>query len=64
PVIPISWEGFRVTRQYRGVCYEISVTRQGAGNSVALVVDGVPQEGTVVPHSDGATTRRVEVFLS
>jgi cellobiose phosphorylase len=64
PVIPSSWDGFRASRQYRGVCYEITVTRKGPGNNVALVVDGVPQAGTVVPPRDGVKTRQVEVTLS
>lgn len=63
PVIPSSWPGFRATRQHRGVCYEITVTRQGPGSSVSLVVDGVPQPGTVVPYSEGTAVRRVEVTL-
>ncbi len=63
PVIPDTWDGFRATRVYRGVRYDITVTRRGAGNRVSLVVDGVPQPGTVVPLAEGAQTRVVEVTL-
>jgi cellobiose phosphorylase len=49
PVIPSDWSGFSVTRVFRGVRYRISVERVGPGNAVALVVDGRPLEGNVVP---------------
>ncbi len=63
PRIPSAWPGFQATRIFRGVRYEISVTRQGAGNAVELVVDGVPQPGTVVPPAEGVSTRKVDVTL-
>ena len=49
PVIPSDWNDFEATRSFRGVRYEISVRRQGSGNSVALEVDGKPIEGTMIP---------------
>jgi cellobiose phosphorylase len=49
PVIPSAWEGFEAVRSYRGVRYEISVKREGAGNEVTLEVDGKSIEGTVIP---------------
>jgi cellobiose phosphorylase len=63
PKIPVGWSGFRATRSYRGTRYDITVTRQGAGNTVELVVDGVPQPGTVVPLADGVSARTVDVTL-
>jgi len=49
PVIPLAWSGFEATRTYRGVRYEISVQREGAGNQVSLEVDGKPISGTIIP---------------
>ena len=49
PVIPTGWRGFRAKRVFRGVTYDITVTRTGDGNAVALVVDGKSITGTIVP---------------
>ncbi len=65
PVIPKGWPGFKATRLFRGVTYDISVERKGGGNEVSLTVDGEPTEGDVVPlPSDGRTEVKVEVQLS
>ncbi|MBN1487529.1 MAG: glycosyl transferase [Anaerolineae bacterium] len=52
PVIPGRWQGFTATRIFRGVTYHISVKREGPGNTVSLVVDGQPVNGTVIPLPD------------
>jgi cellobiose phosphorylase len=49
PVIPADWAGFTATRIFRGVTYHIKVERVGKGNRIALVVDGQPVEGCIVP---------------
>lgn len=49
PVIPSDWSGFRATRIFRGVEHKISIERRGAGNHVALMVDGAPIEGNLIP---------------
>jgi cellobiose phosphorylase len=49
PVIPAYWPGFTATRIFRGVTYTIAIERQGAGNQIALIVDGMPIEGNLVP---------------
>ena len=48
PVVPSDWNGFEATRSFRGVRYEISVTRAGTGNKISLEVDGMPIEGTLI----------------
>ena len=53
PVIPSDWKGFEVLRSYRGVRYEISVKRKGAGNQVSIQVDGRKISGTVIPFPSG-----------
>jgi cellobiose phosphorylase len=52
PVIPSHWSGFEAVRMFRGIRYEIKVERQGPGNRVSLVVDGIPVDGTVIPVSE------------
>ncbi len=49
PVIPADWEGFRVTRVFRGTTYHIQVMRAGPGNEISLIVDGQPISGDIVP---------------
>ena len=49
PVMPSDWNGFTATRQFRGATYEITVQRQGTGNTVSLEVDGKPIAGTIIP---------------
>ena len=52
PVIPAAWDGFMVTRSYRGVKYEIKVKRKGPGNKIRLEVDEKSIEGAVIPLLD------------
>jgi len=64
PVVPSDWKSFEMARSYRGVRYEISVVREGAGNSVTLEVDGNSIEGTIIPIPDKETkTLRVKAVI-
>jgi cellobiose phosphorylase len=64
PAIPAAWPGFKAHREFRGTAYEIEVRREGTGNAVSLVVDGVAIAGDVVPRPAIATaTVKVEVVL-
>ena len=69
PMVPASWPGFTAVRRFRGTKYEIAVARRPAGDSrdaslVALLVDGVAVEGTLIPLPPAATPLvRVEVLL-
>ncbi|HEY5163341.1 MAG TPA: glycosyl hydrolase family 65 protein [Terriglobales bacterium] len=57
PVIPSGWRGFKATRRFRGVTFNIEVERTGANNDVTLEVDGVAIEGNKVAlPSDGRKT--------
>lgn len=60
PVVPRGWPGFRATRLYRGVAYNITVERAGEGNAVSLTVDGQPVAGDLVP-LPAPGTERVQV---
>jgi cellobiose phosphorylase len=64
PVIPSSWEGYRMLRCYRGVRYVIDVERCGPGGEVELTVDGQTVEGAVIPIPPAGTTEvKVHVRL-
>jgi cellobiose phosphorylase len=64
PVIPSTWPGFKAHREFRGAAYEISVRREGPGNAVSLVVDGVARVGDVVPLPvPGTAAVKVDVVL-
>jgi cellobiose phosphorylase len=64
PAIPGSWPGFKARREFRGTAYEIEVRRDGPGNAVALVVDGMAIDGDVVPlPQPGTATVRVSASL-
>ena len=65
PVIPANWPGFAATRIFRGVTYKIAVERKGAGNTVALNVDGTPIEGIIVhPPKDGRKEVSITAVIS
>jgi len=65
PVIPSSWPGITATRIFRGVTYKIAVERKGAGNKVALTVDGAPIEGNIVSApADGRKEVSIAAVLS
>ncbi len=64
PVVPSDWQGFEAVRYFRGVRYEISVHRKGPGNKVALVVDGKPIPGTVIPLPNrGVSKLKVSAYI-
>lgn len=65
PCIPRAWDGFRMTRRFRGATYTITVKNPGHVNSgvTSLRVDGAPFEGTVVPAFGDGGTHTVEVVL-
>ncbi len=63
PVIPSDWPEFKVSRQYRGVTYNIHIKREGAGNNVSITADGASVSGTVLPLVTGKTSCDVEVVV-
>jgi cellobiose phosphorylase len=64
PVVPKGWRGFRVTRKFRGVTYNITVDRTGPGNAVSLEVNGASVAGNLVPlPPPGAETVAVRANL-
>ncbi len=64
PVIPEAWKGFRASRIFQGVCYDIEVKRIGRGNAVLLTADGEAVEGSIIPRpEDGRRQVTVRVRL-
>ena len=64
PVVPAEWPGFTAVRQYRGVRYEITVTRRGPGSAIHLEVDRQPVIGSVIPlPSPGVTRVQVQAWV-
>ncbi|MBI2167523.1 MAG: glycosyl transferase family 36 [Candidatus Omnitrophica bacterium] len=65
PVIPKSWPGFQMRRQFRGATYEIEVKNpSGASEGVKTVrVDGKPHASNVIPAFGDGSTHKVEVLL-
>ena len=64
PVCPKTWEGFTVKRLFQGVRYDITVKRDGKGNTVRLIVDGKKIEGNVVPKpTTGISEVKVQAIL-
>ncbi|HEY6725182.1 MAG TPA: glycosyl transferase, partial [Polyangiaceae bacterium] len=65
PAIPSDWEGFEVTRVFRGATYRISVRNPARVSSGVrrLVVNDEPLDGHVVPVFPAGTTVRVQVEL-
>jgi cellobiose phosphorylase len=64
PVLPAAWDGFKATRVFRGVTYQIDVQRVGSGHDISLTVDGAPVAGDVVPQpQDHRRTVHVSVEL-
>ncbi|OKP67900.1 hypothetical protein A3842_27530 [Paenibacillus sp. P3E] len=65
PCIPAEWEGFKVSRKFRGCLYEISVTNSSHSckGVKEIRVDGQRLEGNIVPAYPGKAAVKVEVTL-
>jgi cellobiose phosphorylase len=65
PCIPNDWDGFSITRNFRGATYQITVKNpQHVSKGVkAVTVDGAPIEGSLVPIFADGKTHTVEVTM-
>jgi cellobiose phosphorylase len=65
PCIPKGWKEFKVTRQYRGVEYQVKVLNpKGVSRGVKeLKVDGKMVAGNIIPPAKDKKTVQVEVVL-
>jgi len=64
PCIPAEWKEFKVSRQWRGATYNITVRNpNGAESGVAsITLNGAPVDGSVPPQEPG-TSHTVEVLM-
>lgn len=65
PCIPDSWDGFRVTRTFRGATYDIEVTNPDHVQKGvrSIEIDGKTIEGQVFPLLDAGETARVTCVM-
>jgi cellobiose phosphorylase len=65
PCIPSSWNGFDITRKFRGVTYQIKVTNPNKVQKGVkkLIVDGKEVAGNIIPIMPKGNTCKVEVIM-
>lgn len=65
PSIPEAWDGFEITRKYRGNTYNITVKNPDhiSKGIKSVVVDGVKVNGNVLPVFEEGTAHQVEVVM-
>ncbi|AAD36910.1 glycosyl transferase [Thermotoga maritima MSB8] len=65
PCIPKEWEGFRITRKFRGSIYDITVKNPShvSKGVKEIIVDGKKIEGQVLPVFEDGKVHRVEVVM-
>ncbi len=65
PCIPKEWDGFKVTRAYRGATYEITFTNPNhvSKGIASVIVDGKAIEGNVLPVFEDGNVHLVEVVM-
>ncbi|MBC8006327.1 MAG: glycosyl transferase [Verrucomicrobia bacterium] len=65
PCIPAKWDGFEITRKFRGATYQIKVVNpnhvcKGVGK---VTIDGKPYDSNVLPLFEKGTTHSVVIVL-
>ena len=65
PCIPKAWDGFTMTRQFRGATYNITVKNPNHVSKGVrqLIVNGKQVDGIVVPMQEAGKTHTVEVIM-
>ncbi|MDE6562294.1 MAG: glycosyl transferase [Muribaculaceae bacterium] len=65
PCIPKEWDGYDVTRKFRGATYEISVRnpRHVSKWVESITVNGMPVDGNVLPIMPEGSVNKVEVTM-
>jgi len=48
PVIPENWQEFKVFRKFRGVKYDIQISRIGRGDDMKIELDSETVEGNII----------------
>ncbi|MGN0595237.1 MAG: GH36-type glycosyl hydrolase domain-containing protein [Hominimerdicola sp.] len=65
PAIPESWDGYTLTRKYRGNTYNITVKNPDhvSKGIKSVICDGVKLSGNVLPVFENGTTHEIEVVM-
>ncbi|HDR90090.1 MAG TPA: glycosyl transferase [Bacteroidetes bacterium] len=65
PCIPDEWDGFRMTRKFRGAVYKIDVLNPGHRQKgiKEILVDGQPQTGNLIPPFPEGTMHTIQVIM-
>ena len=65
PCIPASWDGYEVSRRFRGAGYRISVTNPAhvTRGVKQIIVNGTPVRGNVIPLCPEGSDNSVQVIL-
>ncbi len=66
PCIPTSWEGYKVTRKFRGVTYNIKISnpdKVSKGGVKSLTLNGQKVDGQIVLYTGNDESCNVEVVL-
>ena len=65
PCIPHTWDGYRISRRFRGATYDIRIANPNhvCRGVKAVTVDGKPIEGSTLPAFGDGKTHAVEVTL-
>ncbi len=65
PCIPASWDGYEVSRRFRGAGYRISVTNPDhvSRGVKQIIVNGTPVRGNVIPLCPEGSDNSVQVIL-
>ena len=65
PCIPHGWDGYRISRRFRGATYEIAVENPDhvCRGVKAVTVDGAAIEGSVLPVFGDGKVHEVKVIL-
>ncbi len=64
PCLPTAWNGFKMTRHFRGAIYSIEVEKSGPSGAIAISVDGKPILGNVLPIAPAGSHVNVHVLIS
>lgn len=65
PCIPDLWDGYKVTRRFRGATYEIDVKNPNhiQNGTVSIEIDGKPIQGNVLPLIERGKTAEVKCTM-
>jgi cellobiose phosphorylase len=61
PVIPEAWNGFKITRIFRGATYNIEIVR--GDDKGKVFVDGKEQSGNLIPIFESGSTHSIKVVI-